>query len=532
MSAGNGGCIVYNDGVLWAGKTDIFISSDTGATWHSRSLPMTSSIQLYDLQPYDKNTCLASAWDGKKSLIYLTTNGGLQWKLLKELPLCYCVTFWGSPTTLILLNAFPGKLLVSQDGGNSWGETVFGNWTQRFVPLSSKKAIILSEGKLFTTIDKGISWQSSSMQTEHDCWSVCLDSCHSERLYICNEGLYANGVDADKNSDIIMTEDLGNSYHSLYTKKTPDLTGCMAATRSALFCQTINDGVIRSTDYGSTWKPIGGPSAVCDSRMFCAINNNLLFAIDGIGRLWRSDNSGGDEINSSASFAAAFSSTKIINDTIFAIIPLPIYLKDYGTAMADLQLKVQYSTTHLQALSATSKTGRDIYVPARSIPGNISLHLNASDLQSSPSDSVIGYVIFKWNPLEADCEDIVFDSVLLTPQASSCIESVPTSFPEFHGMIGLYSWCVESSVPMVHHDEPVLTIYPNPARQTCTIDISGSAISSVLIFDSKGAACIHYNSESGGSRAIIDISSLSAGAYMVVAFGDHTVGTAILYKTQ
>jgi hypothetical protein len=61
--------------------------------------------------------------------------------------------------------------------------------------------------------------------------------------------------------------------------------------------------VYRSTDQGSNWKSIGGPSVLQDSRDIVAINDNVVFAIDSNGTVWVTLNSGGDSIRSSGTLS-------------------------------------------------------------------------------------------------------------------------------------------------------------------------------------------------------------------------------------
>jgi hypothetical protein len=75
----------------------------------------------------------------------------------------------------------------------------------------------------------------------------------------------------------------------------PFFNGAIHVTSDAIYapCMIDGKGIHRSTDHGETWKDIGGPALTDDTRLFCALDNNVLLAFDRNGALWRTDNSGG-----------------------------------------------------------------------------------------------------------------------------------------------------------------------------------------------------------------------------------------------
>jgi hypothetical protein len=83
------------------------------------------------------------------------------------------------------------------------------------------------------------------------------------------------------------------------------------------YCQSITNGVFRSTDKGLSWKPIGGPCNQPDTRLIVAINNNIVIAADSEGNIWRTLNSGDDSVFALPSKVVVASPTSILfADTI------------------------------------------------------------------------------------------------------------------------------------------------------------------------------------------------------------------------
>jgi photosystem II stability/assembly factor-like uncharacterized protein len=522
-----GGALSYADGVLWTGKYDLWKSIDTGKTWEHIPLRQQEANlhrtlgTINDIQFFDKNNGLVAS-DSEGGCVYLTQNGGLSWTTLHppfKIPTATSAFFLGSSQIIVITSST--EILISRDGGITW-ENAFpttkevhdGKWVHDGIAYFLLLDPMKSSSIIYTT-DFGVSWIRPEGIAEYDSYSIDFDKCDPNIIYLVSEEAINS---MDQLSNIYVSSDLGSTWISKATGPTETSTascyfvGSIVNLDGATFVPTRTDGVMRSTDKGSTWKGIGGPNITYDTRFITAINKNIILAVDTFGSIWATFNSGGDSLLFSSNSTYHFSSSKIINDSNGVIVHLPIYLH-HGAAMSTVDMTMHYPSSPLQYLGGALVNGKSIDVPNSQWPGRAQLHFDGSDLNAL-TDSLVGYVNFKWSPLEFDCTFINFDSI--TPQfAGDC--GARNSTPEpFKGIIGAYQWCGESSVTT--HQESTLnfTVIPNPSHGIFTVssnEYSGNA--TITLFDELGKVVIETKQIINPSGVQIDASKVSAGNYFL-----------------
>src|SRR5438132_5632812 len=57
------GVIVFKDGILCGGKSDIWISADTGKSWSRRTLGNAFQYSIADISIFDRNIILVTAYN-------------------------------------------------------------------------------------------------------------------------------------------------------------------------------------------------------------------------------------------------------------------------------------------------------------------------------------------------------------------------------------------------------------------------------------------------------------------------------------
>ncbi|MDP4220327.1 MAG: T9SS type A sorting domain-containing protein, partial [Bacteroidota bacterium] len=357
------------------------------------------------------------------------------------------------------------------------------------------------------------------------------DSLDENRLYVSNENICEAGVDTKPDSSRIWTTcDFGQTWSHTYSKLVtnpvntgkstckadPDLfVTYIASSTNAVYSSTLSGQVLRSLDHGLTWKAIGGAN-VClpiDTRLLGVVDDNIVFLVDTLGNIWRTLNSGGDSVKSSdiippASADIRFTSSRIINSSFNITIHLPIFLHHSGT-MNDVDMIMHYPTQSLKLTGTSLYNGKTFDVSGSEWPGRTALHLAAADLNAAP-DSLLGYVNFLWTPLEFDCDEIAFDSIDTHSTEAPC--SGPLSALPFKGIIGSYSTCGAAAVPAHDSRLPIVSIHPNPATSTVTVELSGfSGLVQYELFDVLGKSRKHGTIT--GSSSSLDVSGLGAGSY-------------------
>lgn len=245
--------------------------------------------------------------------MFLTTDGGGIW--VPAVPHSFSallnVAFGTSPSVRYGLDE-GGVLFVSLDGGISWNETGMIAGLTLSIAIGRNGTIFLNagpnvpegalEGQLYSSTDSGQTWQAAPGLFDIDSYSLTIDSCDPNRLYIANEDYAWTG---DNFSDIYVTSDAGSSWNKGFSRPIQYLNGAIANSFHAIYVGTVRNGILRSTDQGKSWKNIGGPSGPADSRNICVVNDNMLFAFDSMGNVWETTNSGGDSIVAPSSSVAA-----------------------------------------------------------------------------------------------------------------------------------------------------------------------------------------------------------------------------------
>ncbi|HYM20047.1 MAG TPA: T9SS type A sorting domain-containing protein [Candidatus Kapabacteria bacterium] len=329
----NGGACCYQNGILWIGNYDVWMSPDLGATWTKRTPPTLSTQgpddRVNDINFFDQFHGMVATYDG---YVYFTIDGGLNWTqagiphpLLNDD--ARFVFYMNSSQTMVASVGSYG-LFVSRDGGATWIETAMGQGVAKAYGkwIGGGTAYILSEvpggalqNQFAITSDYANTWRIAPATANIDCWTFCVDKCDTNQIYLMNDaGIFSN----DGGADIFVSNDLSASWKRTLQRPIFYFSSSITNSEHAIFAQTEPDGIIRSTDKGSTWKSIGGPGMYWDTRLVIAVNDNIIFAVDSSdGTVWKTINSGGDSLAISVNQDGILAET---SDTLFLGDSLPI----------------------------------------------------------------------------------------------------------------------------------------------------------------------------------------------------------------
>ncbi len=439
-----GGVVSYKDGILWAGINQLFNSLDSGVTWNKISDPVPGSL-ITEICFLDKNIGAIAYVDHG---IYITYNRGNSWTNILSLTECFSLSFARNSNELFAADRanLHGTAYYTNDGGNSWSQQkIEGNGGGVYDAMYDSRnntAYLLSRSisptrasHINISSDFGKTWQQQMGNVDLDCYSFALDSCDPNKVIIGNEEL----DDISNNlSEIYISDNSGKTWTSKAQGVQGFFSSSLSSSLNAIYAATsLGGGIFRSLDGGNTWKSIGGPSPREDTRLLCAINDNIIFAVDLQGNIWRTLNSGGDSIvaypgGTTSSFA--ISSKRVDNDTLGVEMFLPIYLKAKG-AMPSFDMDVHYPTASLIYRRSILPNGKIIDVKNQQWAGRSKIHFDVADLAALP-DSLIGYSVFKRVPDNYDCAHVVFDSGLAIAAGTPCSGIVTLTAPPAEGIIG------------------------------------------------------------------------------------------------
>ena len=517
-----GGAICFKDGSLWVGKRSVLVSRDFGTTW-TTAFSLGNRLVM-DISFFDADHGLVACYDGA---VFVTENGGQTWNNIGPASKAVSAFFLGSTQTIVVCAGSDG-IFISQNGGNAWttvssAYAAFGRADKDGIGY----VLVLSgsECHLLKTTTLGSIWTETSGSADWDSYGFDIDKCDPNMLYLVNEDAVRTQDDL---SAIYVSSNRGDSWAKTTTGATdvstarPYFVGSVINTGKATFAMTLDNGIHRSIDGGSNWKAIGGPNSSYDSRFITAMNDNVVFAVDSFGSVWGTFNSGGDSIAiSTTPTQFSFSSGKIITDSIGSIVRLPIYLH-HNTPVPSVDMIVHYPAGPLQYLGSLLYYGKSIDVSGSRWNGRAKLHIDADDLNGL-TDSLVGYAVFKWFPLEFDCATIHFDSIRTNLFSSPCEGGLMQGAGPFQGLIGAYKWCAESAVA---GEKPsavsLFTLAPNPAATQASLRSSIYSGSVELeLYDIAGKLIQKRDGYiSPGSDYKLNLQSLPSGVYHLAILAD------------
>ncbi|HET9137047.1 MAG TPA: hypothetical protein VFO76_10445, partial [Candidatus Kapabacteria bacterium] len=314
-SGGWGGVITYQNGNLWAAYDKIYFSPDLGKTWILRSPASIQSKRMYDLSFYDDNIgIVVTGYPDNK--ILLTRDQGRSWNdITPSAPGngSYAgVCFAGSPTNIVI-NHTNGSVFTSMDQGVTWKNIQLATCVFD-VESGNKGTVYAITGNLFISRDFGITWQQQAGTFDWDSYSFERDRCDTNTFYVSNEEIVAP---IDYLSSIFVSTNSGASWSKKRSLIGAHYCGSIATTPGAVFAQS-RLWIERSTNKGDTWKVINGPPNTLDTRTIAAVSENTIFAMDSLGSIWATFNSGGDSLNIAPNGSLSISPRQLFTaDTVF-----------------------------------------------------------------------------------------------------------------------------------------------------------------------------------------------------------------------
>jgi photosystem II stability/assembly factor-like uncharacterized protein len=314
------GKMYFSHGSLWLAGTQLWMSPDTGKSWMKRG--GFTSDQIWDVRFFDSNNGVVGTVNGS---VFKTSDRGLTWNVIKQNPTSgyvYSLCYANTKNDIIVANGNLGSISYTHDGGLTWQDVSMREFTLYLESTPSGTIYALTGDQLPNSYhlristDQGETWQEMPGAFDPDCFSFAV-SCDENIIVAPNE---AAAFAFDLESEPYVTTDKGVTWnsHAKYPKQF--LAGSITHAESIFYIQSA-DEVMRSTDNGMTWKNIGGPGNTLDTRFLCALNANLVFALDKQGNLWSTTNSGGDSLDELISTGSISFLPKILfqNDTLVCI---------------------------------------------------------------------------------------------------------------------------------------------------------------------------------------------------------------------
>lgn len=500
------GCLHFKDGGLWAGRDELFFSGDSGITWSKVFTPPTIITEVNFL---NRMHGVIATLDG----VYRTTNGGTTWqRILKEIN-CLGAQYAGNVQRIVVA-ADGGGFFFTEDGGMSWDQQpadqhphfVLGNQDGSAFGFSGSASS--KRGNMYRRSSAGGDFVPSQ-EVDYDCFNAVRHHC-SGKIFLMNE---EGHIISDSIVSILVSSDEAQTWTPIFTRKPQRYfsAGMAVSPCCVVYCQTVAEGIVRSTDEGKTWSNIGGPSNAIDTRTVVAITDNMVLAIDVNGSIWRTINSGGDSLFIRSDRVLRFSSpSSAINTKPNADIFVPITVANAEPGVG-FTLVAHYDTLAFTYHGSFATNGDRIDVASQSWPGRALLLFSPQDITTD--SAVIGHSLFRVRWHEPFCDEVVFDSA--SSPASLCSSGIVGTMTQT--LVGNYPGCLASvseGNAEVYRD---VRVRPNPSTGFFTInsDLPYDNVA-IQVLDILGKVVLETVGDIALDRPVIlDLAGEMTGTYYV-----------------
>jgi len=291
------------------GMTGIMKTTNGGKTWNSAIIPNGYTGLITDIFMIDSLHGWAGIEEGPLGRgLWSTSDGGLSWAINPNYLGAVASIYQTKKALIVTSRSAANGLSISTDGGVTFEQAGIDRYTGiSFVDdlHGIVCTYVLGTGTGYApavvTTDCGISWsKTSGMQME--AWSA-LPVKGSSTFVIVGE-MYA--LDPSVTESVYHSTNNGAAWQKVSTI-TGRTTGHVAGTGKIIFVQsddgkiTNTSGLWRSTDGGTTWINVGGPTNFRDTRFsVMGCNANIIYAFDEFGSVFKSTDGGDGLIGGSS----------------------------------------------------------------------------------------------------------------------------------------------------------------------------------------------------------------------------------------
>ncbi len=262
VGAGTTGFVGLYDGEIWR-------TVDNGVTWSATTTPslFNATVQQFAFRSTTQGWCATATG------VWTTIDGGLHWTALSVNGDMVSIGYNAATSELIAIN-WTGMAYHSNDLGVTW--TTFAPPQQNGVTFSGLNGVIstyMPNQSFLFSIDGGLTWAAPSPTLQTECWSPF--GVPGSTMFFAV---------AEHTGPLFRSTNGGASWSNPYTFAYLP-TGCIMGTLANLFVQTVSNGFYCSTDQGSHWYSVCGPTNNRDTRFYS--KGKEVFAGDNASRnLW------------------------------------------------------------------------------------------------------------------------------------------------------------------------------------------------------------------------------------------------------
>lgn len=268
---------------------------DGGATWVSRPVPGTDSLQFRDIEAISRDEAwVLSIGNGAASRIYHTTDGGASWQLqfqnADSAAFYDCLTFFDAKQGVAFSDAVNGRTLIlrTEDGGERWallpqevvpaalpGEGGYASSGGCVTSLGPRHGwIATTHSRVFRTEDAGRTWTVALTPLAQDSTrGLKATAWHDTMLGVAVGGtVVGRRVDDTTSAAVALTNDGGKTWTLGPRPPQGSLMGATWLRGGTAIVVASEGGLMVSPDVGKSW---------------VAANTHRYWSVGGVGhRAW------------------------------------------------------------------------------------------------------------------------------------------------------------------------------------------------------------------------------------------------------
>jgi hypothetical protein len=441
--------------------------------------------------------------------IYKTTDGGLTWNWLLPHTRCSSVRYQAS-TRLLFALTWEITSLVSSDEGSTW-TTFAPNELNGFAFANDTDGIIsVLHGRHLSTTNGGRTWIFDTMRGE--CWQPCA---MNGSFYSLNESL----------GDVSRSDDVGRTWRKVANLGGRSTSGDIEGYCGHLIVQSEfgGPGFLESTDFGVTWRSIGGGCSAIDSRFY--MHGPNIYGGDENGDFWTYVlDVGGDTVQKQLTLKADgqqdVDSIQIGNPVLLDV-TLDQSSPD-SLASDSLSFELTFDESVLTPVSIAPFPGWDTLRTARTY-GKIALWLKPASNAILPLQSGVCSVRFASTlGRNSDRSVVALKNLQFYGRAISACSALSGMNSGSDVQVQLVPFCGEKTLQSFmrgHLTFDDVSVAPNPALGSCAVrlDLSRQATIETTLFDVLGdkVVCMQQTLPPGKQTIHLDLNGLSQGMYFL-----------------
>lgn len=471
------------------GTPEIWRTTDGGVTWTRSTTPSLNDARLTSIFMKDAAIGYATMWmyESPYHALWKTTDGGRTWLNHSQGNTNSTTCAYVTPHSLVLTawpqvrNFDPGGF--SLDDGRTINETFFNGFTAESngIDFSDDLTGVVTPGPnvdfvdqkspCFFTTDGGRTWAEGGMMSES--WGVYGVRGTTTFLAL------PEGNQRDPQRTVVKSTNIGRTWQTVTRfPNSLSFTGHIDGVGSTMYVQIeaggTASGLMRSDDLGATWKNVGGPENIRDTRFAVAgCKGEVVYAFDISGGVWKTED-GGDgtlaveqvEIRDPEPLPDK-SMPLVFGDTV----RIPVYLHTSSIKLTSFRIRLGMNTDFLEPFAVwtagTLSDGATAVVTSAIDGASIEMTYPAErTIVRANTQTPLCYILAKVFLTRDTTTDITLDSFLVTETGATPRNILSCMGPD--GTFMAFTVNLKCGAPTLYRfirDEPILDfsfIRPNP----------------------------------------------------------------------